>query len=88
MANSNIKPNDFDSESMLRYNNQITNIYREQESCRQKMEELEEKLLKIVRAKQMYCRLTGGHEIITQTESGIYGESYSVCKRCELEMGV
>ena len=86
MANSNIKPNDFDSESMLRYNNQITNIYREQESCRQKMEELEEQRLKIVRAKQMYCRLSGGHEIITQIESCMYGESYRVCKRCELDL--
>ena len=75
-----------DDDRMLRYNTQIMAIYSDREFHRKKMEELEEQRLKIIRAKQMYCRLSGGHEIITQIESGMYGESYTVCKRCELDM--
>jgi methylphosphotriester-DNA--protein-cysteine methyltransferase len=75
-----------DDDRMLRYNTQIMAIYSDREFHRKKMEELEEQRLKIVRAKQMYCRLSGGHEIITQIESCMYGESYRVCKRCELDL--
>mgnify|MGYP000049819547 FL=1 len=75
-----------DDDRMLRYNTQIMAIYSDREFHRKKMEELEEQRLKIVRAKQMYCRLSGGHEIITQIESGMYGEPYRVCKRCELDI--
>lgn len=75
-----------DDDRMLRYNTQIMAIYSDREFHRKKMEELEEQRLKIVRAKQMYCRLSGGHEVIIQIESCMYGESYRVCKRCELDL--
>ena len=77
----------YKSIAICEYNNRISRLRKEKLEFMKKTVELQNNINNIQNIKQQFCsEVLDGHVFREEVENGLYGDRYSVCITCGLEV--
>ena len=61
-------------------------LYTKKKELQDELQTIERELNKTTNHIVSYCLKTTGHKLISERESGIYGETFTYCELCDYEV--
>lgn len=72
-------------DTIKQYNEDIQQLQKEKDEYMKMIKNIDSNIVRLTKSKHLFCYSTGGHDWITESEDGPYGDTYRYCSKCNMQ---